>query len=117
MTVKTLKMLACRAFGPSAPSVQAARLFYQAAGSPFPMPLDQDDRELLFYCVQDGGKVLLQEADEEAEAREQEEAEREQREHLERQISEADAMAAMQETQRAQETRNVLASASAQSSS
>lgn len=117
MTVKTLKMLACRAFGPAAPSVQAARLFYQPAGSadPLPMAMDQDDRELLFYCLQDGCRVLLQEVDEEAEAREQERAQREQREHLEKEIAQADTQRSVLETQRAQEARNVLASAQSSS--
>ena len=79
------------------------------------MAMDQDDRELLFYCLQDGCRVLLQEVDEEAEAREQERAQREQREHLEKEIAQADTQRSVLETQRAQEARNVLASAQSSS--
>ena len=111
MTVKSLKMLCVRHFGDKSPSLPATRLTYAADGGEFPIDMDQDDRDLLYFGVQDGGKIVMDEkdADEETKARERE-VEGQQK-LLDAELAKEEVMNGMVDAQRAQEAASVAASA------
>ena len=73
--------------------------------------MDQDDRDLLYFGVQDGGKIVMDEkdADEETKARERE-VEGQQK-LLDAELAKEEVMKGMVDAQRAQEAASVAASA------
>ena len=111
MTVKSLKMLCVRHFGEKAPSILTARLIYQADAGEFPIEMDADDRDLLYFGVQDGGKVVMDEIDAKEEEEEKAREEAGQQKLLDAELAKEEVKKGMADAQRAHEAAGVAASA------